>query len=161
MSDLTEKGSGSGSDTTIKSCVDCKTSKTPLWRGGPAGPKSLCNACGIRQRKKRRAMMGLQKEESDEMIKKEKKDDHQKEKKDDHQKVKKDDHHHHKIQISSKKNKNNKIISASLKLRLLAFGREVMLQRSAAMGSTQRQPLGEEEQAAVLLMALSCESVYA
>ncbi|KAI3864017.1 hypothetical protein MKW98_031609 [Papaver atlanticum] len=153
MSDLTEKGSGSGSDTAIKSCVDCKTSKTPLWRGGPAGPKSLCNACGIRQRKKRRAMMGLQKEESDEIIKKEKKDDHQKEKK--------DDDHHHKIQISSKKNKNNKIISASLKLRLLAFGREVMLQRSAAMGSTQRQPLGEEEQAAVLLMALSCESVYA
>lgn len=145
MSDLTEKGSGS--DTTVKSCVDCKTSKTPLWRGGPAGPKSLCNACGIRQRKKRRAALGLQKEESDEMIKKEKKEDH---------------HHHHKIQISNKKNKsNNKIISAYLRLRLLAFGREVMLQRSAAMGSTQRQPLGEEEQAAVLLMALSCESVYA
>ncbi|KAL7593545.1 hypothetical protein Lser_V15G34007 [Lactuca serriola] len=36
-----------------KLCVDCKTSKTPLWRSGPAGPKSLCNACGIRYRKKR------------------------------------------------------------------------------------------------------------
>ncbi|KAI3839071.1 hypothetical protein MKW92_024126 [Papaver armeniacum] len=146
MSDLTEKGSGSGSDTTVKSCVDCKTSK-PLY-----GEASLCNACGIRQRKKRRAALGLQKEESDEMINKEKKDDQ-------HHKIQ---NHHHKIQISNKKNKsNNKIISASLKLRLLAFGREVMLQRSAAMGSTQRQPLGEEEQAAVLLMALSCESVYA
>ncbi|KAL8208901.1 hypothetical protein R6Q57_008313 [Mikania cordata] len=36
-----------------KLCGDCKTSKTPLWRTGPAGPKSLCNACGIRYRKKR------------------------------------------------------------------------------------------------------------
>nr|CAD1845011.1 unnamed protein product [Ananas comosus var. bracteatus] len=24
---------------------------TPLWRTGPDGPKSLCNACGIRYRK--------------------------------------------------------------------------------------------------------------
>ncbi|MFS7986271.1 putative transcription factor C2C2-GATA family [Helianthus anomalus] len=36
-----------------KLCFDCKTSKTPLWRSGPAGPKSLCNACGIRFRKKK------------------------------------------------------------------------------------------------------------
>lgn len=36
-----------------KCCSDCKTSKTPLWRSGPTGPKSLCNACGIRYRKKR------------------------------------------------------------------------------------------------------------
>ncbi|KAI4349915.1 hypothetical protein L6164_010457 [Bauhinia variegata] len=36
-----------------KYCTDCKTTKTPLWRGGPAGPKSLCNACRIRYRKKR------------------------------------------------------------------------------------------------------------
>eukprot|EP01018_Ginkgo_biloba_P028157 Gb_32966 [translate_table: standard] len=38
-------------------CVDCNTNKTPLWRSGPQGPKSLCNACGIRYRKKRRAML--------------------------------------------------------------------------------------------------------
>ncbi|KAJ1419974.1 Zinc finger, GATA-type [Sesbania bispinosa] len=25
----------------------CKTRKTPLWRKGPLGPKTLCNACGI------------------------------------------------------------------------------------------------------------------
>jgi hypothetical protein len=24
-----------------KSCTDCKTTKTPLWRGGPAGPKVI------------------------------------------------------------------------------------------------------------------------
>eukprot|EP00252_Welwitschia_mirabilis_P004303 TRINITY_DN145_c0_g1_i1.p1 TRINITY_DN145_c0_g1~~TRINITY_DN145_c0_g1_i1.p1 ORF type:complete len:299 (+),score=3.25 TRINITY_DN145_c0_g1_i1:381-1277(+) len=40
-------------------CVDCKTSKTPLWRSGPQGPKSLCNACGIRYRKARRALAVL------------------------------------------------------------------------------------------------------
>ncbi|XP_047076666.1 protein CYTOKININ-RESPONSIVE GATA TRANSCRIPTION FACTOR 1-like [Lolium rigidum] len=40
----------------IRVCSDCNTSKTPLWRSGPRGPKSLCNACGIRQRKARRAM---------------------------------------------------------------------------------------------------------
>ncbi|KAI4377785.1 hypothetical protein MLD38_015363 [Melastoma candidum] len=40
----------------IRVCADCNTTKTPLWRSGPTGPKTLCNACGIRQRKARRAM---------------------------------------------------------------------------------------------------------
>ncbi|XP_009361893.2 putative GATA transcription factor 22 [Pyrus x bretschneideri] len=40
----------------VRVCSDCNTSTTPLWRSGPRGPKSLCNACGIRQRKARRAM---------------------------------------------------------------------------------------------------------
>uniref|UniRef100_K3YXR2 GATA-type domain-containing protein n=1 Tax=Setaria italica TaxID=4555 RepID=K3YXR2_SETIT len=40
----------------VRVCSDCNTTKTPLWRSGPCGPKSLCNACGIRQRKARRAM---------------------------------------------------------------------------------------------------------
>eukprot|EP00241_Pyramimonas_parkeae_P007311 CAMPEP_0114256564 /NCGR_PEP_ID=MMETSP0058-20121206/18233_1 /TAXON_ID=36894 /ORGANISM="Pyramimonas parkeae, CCMP726" /LENGTH=317 /DNA_ID=CAMNT_0001371165 /DNA_START=445 /DNA_END=1396 /DNA_ORIENTATION=+ len=31
-------------------CVHCGTTRTPLWRNGPAGPKSLCNACGIRNK---------------------------------------------------------------------------------------------------------------
>ncbi|XP_058727813.1 GATA transcription factor 21-like [Vicia villosa] len=48
-----------GSNNTnmiVRVCSDCHTTKTPLWRSGPAGPKSLCNACGIRQRKARRAL---------------------------------------------------------------------------------------------------------
>ncbi|XP_038898726.1 GATA transcription factor 21-like [Benincasa hispida] len=40
----------------VRVCSDCNTTTTPLWRSGPQGPKSLCNACGIRQRKARRAM---------------------------------------------------------------------------------------------------------
>ncbi|KAH7439649.1 hypothetical protein KP509_04G070700 [Ceratopteris richardii] len=35
-------------------CSRCKTRKTPLWRNGPKGPKSLCNACGIRFKKEER-----------------------------------------------------------------------------------------------------------
>ncbi|KAJ7955884.1 GATA transcription factor [Quillaja saponaria] len=46
----------SNNSSTIRVCADCNTTKTPLWRSGPRGPKSLCNACGIRQRKARRAM---------------------------------------------------------------------------------------------------------
>ncbi|CAL9076431.1 gata transcription factor [Musa troglodytarum] len=34
-----------------KRCSACGETKTPLWRNGPDGPKSLCNACGIRYRK--------------------------------------------------------------------------------------------------------------
>ncbi|XVF88752.1 hypothetical protein PTKIN_Ptkin19aG0076700 [Pterospermum kingtungense] len=44
------------SSSTVRVCADCNTTKTPLWRSGPRGPMSLCNACGIRQRKARRAM---------------------------------------------------------------------------------------------------------
>ncbi|URD76498.1 hypothetical protein MUK42_26043 [Musa troglodytarum] len=37
-------------------CADCRTSETPLWRSGPEGPKSLCNACGIKYRKRRKGL---------------------------------------------------------------------------------------------------------
>ncbi|KAE9451823.1 hypothetical protein C3L33_16276, partial [Rhododendron williamsianum] len=77
----TDKGSTEGNQ--IKTCVDCGTSKTPLWRGGPSGPKR----------------------------------------------------------------------------KLLALGKEAMWRRSTV--EKLRRKLGEEEQAAVLLMALSCGSVYA
>lgn len=29
-------------------CVHCQAVKTPQWRDGPMGPKTLCNACGVR-----------------------------------------------------------------------------------------------------------------
>eukprot|EP00249_Psilotum_nudum_P002815 c15980_g1_i1 orf=451-1689(-) len=29
-------------------CAHCLTQKTPQWRIGPTGPKTLCNACGVR-----------------------------------------------------------------------------------------------------------------
>ncbi|XP_040997861.1 putative GATA transcription factor 22 [Juglans microcarpa x Juglans regia] len=48
--------SSNSTNSNARVCADCNTTTTPLWRGGPRGPKSLCNACGIRQRKARRAM---------------------------------------------------------------------------------------------------------
>lgn len=54
--DLSSNTSSFNCNTPIRVCSDCHTTKTPLWRSGPKGPKSLCNACGIRQRKARRAM---------------------------------------------------------------------------------------------------------
>ena len=32
---------GSPTNEKKKTCADCGTSKTPLWRGGPAGPKVI------------------------------------------------------------------------------------------------------------------------
>ncbi|XP_042492593.1 GATA transcription factor 4-like [Macadamia integrifolia] len=29
-------------------CTHCQVDKTPQWRTGPLGPKTLCNACGVR-----------------------------------------------------------------------------------------------------------------
>ncbi|KAL4881586.1 hypothetical protein BJY04DRAFT_188391 [Aspergillus karnatakaensis] len=38
-------------------CADCGTSDSPEWRKGPDGPKTLCNACGLRwaKREKKRS----------------------------------------------------------------------------------------------------------
>ncbi|KAF8080469.1 hypothetical protein N665_0940s0005 [Sinapis alba] len=108
-----------------KTCADCGTSKTPLWRGGPAGPKSLCNACGIRNRKRRRGVED-------------------------------------KKQQPKKSNpggdlKRNPRFGESLKQRIMDLG--MKMKRSTV--EKQLRKLGEEEQAAVLLMALSYGSVYA
>ncbi|XP_020254910.1 GATA transcription factor 16-like isoform X3 [Asparagus officinalis] len=54
------ESSDSAEADELKSCDDCRTTRTPLWRGGPNGPKSLCNACGIRYRKKRRESKGVE-----------------------------------------------------------------------------------------------------
>ncbi|CAA6658573.1 unnamed protein product [Spirodela intermedia] len=29
-------------------CSHCLSQRTPQWRAGPLGPKTLCNACGVR-----------------------------------------------------------------------------------------------------------------
>ncbi|KAK6776612.1 hypothetical protein RDI58_027613 [Solanum bulbocastanum] len=34
----------------FKKCTHCEVTKTPQWREGPLGPKTLCNACGVRYR---------------------------------------------------------------------------------------------------------------
>lgn len=43
-----ETGSHSSGTQTIRRCSHCLVQKTPQWRTGPLGPKTLCNACGVR-----------------------------------------------------------------------------------------------------------------
>ncbi|KAM7252924.1 hypothetical protein ACFE04_008686 [Oxalis oulophora] len=31
-----------------RKCLHCGSGETPQWRAGPMGPKTLCNACGVR-----------------------------------------------------------------------------------------------------------------
>lgn len=38
-------------------CTDCGTLDSPEWRKGPSGPKTLCNACGLRWAKKEKRIM--------------------------------------------------------------------------------------------------------
>ncbi|GFZ21763.1 GATA transcription factor 16 [Actinidia rufa] len=108
MVDLSDKGSESEernngqSPDSVKTCADCGTNKTPLWRGGPAGPKSLCNACGIRSRKKRRALLGVNKGSTEE---------------------------DKKLKNSIKNNHKGKL-GNTLRRKLLALGKEVVVQRS-------------------------------
>ncbi|GAA5973238.1 hypothetical protein JCM8115_005413 [Rhodotorula mucilaginosa] len=53
------KGDGTGEKKKKKTrveegefvCRDCGTVESPEWRKGPDGPKSLCNACGLRYAK--------------------------------------------------------------------------------------------------------------
>lgn len=39
-------------------CTDCGTLDSPEWRKGPSGPKTLCNACGLRWAKKEKKKSG-------------------------------------------------------------------------------------------------------
>lgn len=34
--------------SVVRRCTHCASEKTPQWRTGPLGPKTLCNACGVR-----------------------------------------------------------------------------------------------------------------
>ncbi|KAJ0237812.1 GATA transcription factor 11 [Hirschfeldia incana] len=42
--------SSNSDDEIVWKCTHCETTKTPQWREGPNGPKTLCNACGVRFR---------------------------------------------------------------------------------------------------------------
>ncbi|XP_071700825.1 GATA transcription factor 15-like [Rutidosis leptorrhynchoides] len=140
-----ERGGSTSSDggSLIKTCVDCGTTKTPLWRGGPAGPKSLCNACGIRSRKKRRAILGTTK-------------DDKKSKKTNMSTSSGDSQTSGLTSI----NKSGKMGDICLKKRLMAPGSEVLFQRPRSKVIKQRRKVGEEEQAAILLMSLSRGAVF-
>ncbi|XP_010413546.1 PREDICTED: GATA transcription factor 4-like isoform X2 [Camelina sativa] len=39
---------GGGGGGGARRCTHCASEKTPQWRTGPLGPKTLCNACGVR-----------------------------------------------------------------------------------------------------------------
>ncbi|KAH7574273.1 hypothetical protein ACOSQ2_008653 [Xanthoceras sorbifolium] len=43
-----ESGDNSEGNGEGRKCLHCATDKTPQWRTGPMGPKTLCNACGVR-----------------------------------------------------------------------------------------------------------------
>ncbi|CAH8383721.1 unnamed protein product [Eruca vesicaria subsp. sativa] len=38
----------SSAEGGMRRCTHCASEKTPQWRTGPLGPKTLCNACGVR-----------------------------------------------------------------------------------------------------------------
>lgn len=38
----------SGGGSSERRCSHCGVNKTPQWRAGPEGAKTLCNACGVR-----------------------------------------------------------------------------------------------------------------
>ncbi|CAF2031516.1 hypothetical protein HID58_078581 [Brassica napus] len=47
--DIAGETDGEGGETGgERRCLHCATDKTPQWRTGPMGPKTLCNACGVR-----------------------------------------------------------------------------------------------------------------
>ncbi|KAA3456643.1 GATA transcription factor 11-like isoform X1 [Gossypium australe] len=51
LSDFSEmKKSPSRQPIEVRKCLHCEVTKTPQWREGPMGPKTLCNACGVRFR---------------------------------------------------------------------------------------------------------------
>ncbi|XP_058190758.1 GATA transcription factor 5-like isoform X2 [Rhododendron vialii] len=41
-------GETGGGSQTQRRCSHCQVQKTPQWRTGPLGAKTLCNACGVR-----------------------------------------------------------------------------------------------------------------
>ncbi|MED6112284.1 hypothetical protein PIB30_060261 [Stylosanthes scabra] len=146
MMDLNKEWSSEELSESKKCCSDCKTTKTPLWRGGPAGPKTLCNACGIRYRKRRASTVGMSKGQE--------------------RKRERSENGGGSSSSSSDVDVCGNDLKESLKVNLMALGEEFWLHRSAATSVLKKKQrnmclLGEEEQAAVCLMALSCGYVFA
>lgn len=133
-----------------KACTECHTTKTPLWRGGPCGPMSLCNACGIRYRKKRREAMGL-----DSSSKAGGGNEHQQQQ----QRKKKATAAAAAAASKREREREKEPDEVTVELRAVGFGKEVVLKQRRRM--RRRRRLGEEERAAILLMALSSGVVYA
>ncbi|KAK9712644.1 white collar 2 type of transcription factor [Basidiobolus ranarum] len=50
--DATKKRKHKAFDDIERVCTECGTTDAPEWRKGPMGPKTLCNACGLRWSKK-------------------------------------------------------------------------------------------------------------
>lgn len=44
----TDPTSANGTTQPTRRCSHCGVTKTPQWRAGPMGAKTLCNACGVR-----------------------------------------------------------------------------------------------------------------
>lgn len=50
-------------------CLECGVGETPEWRRGPQGPRTLCNACGLRYAKrKKRKQQQIEKETIDRLV---------------------------------------------------------------------------------------------
>lgn len=43
-----QKGRGNNASNQIKKCLYCGSKSTPMWRRGPQGAGTLCNACGVK-----------------------------------------------------------------------------------------------------------------
>ncbi|KAL8160703.1 hypothetical protein V2J09_002240 [Rumex salicifolius] len=127
------------SSESMKACTGCYTTITPLWRGGPAGPKTLCNACGIKYHKKRRAQMGIESGKIEKAKSKKKMNSGN--------------------SIRNYSNQSNGEDKSSIRVPLKI--KMVMKKCNGGGSEIIGRKLGEEEQAALLLMALSCGSIYA
>ncbi|GAB4841068.1 hypothetical protein Ancab_021813 [Ancistrocladus abbreviatus] len=98
---------------------------------------TLCNACGIKYHKKRRALLGLDKGRAEKSKKKNDK--------------------------SSSNNNNDGEIESGMPIKLrfkISASRGEMMLKKLNGSAKFRGKLGEEEEAAMLLMALSRDSLY-
>ncbi|XP_048566773.1 GATA transcription factor 17-like, partial [Triticum urartu] len=139
----------------------------PAWHPN-ARPKSLCKACGIRYRKRRRVAMGLDPEAK----RKPKRDDdalskaaaaaaaataeastQEEDKAGDDDKAGEE-------KASTKKTKTTTKTTHTVELHMVGFAKDAVLKQRRRM---RRKPscLGEEERAAILLLSLSSGVIYA